>query len=158
MFRSISVPGTVRQKREEGERGMNAELSDAMDVLSMLGPRFVHCGPSPSQLEIVARRSLKEVNPQTLIQRKIAKVDLTVLVRLLLRLRVRKEKLGSYGSHLITSNLINASSVEQELTESLAGNLVSKESDEINKSDQFLRAIELTVSHFKSPESNLASI
>ncbi|RWA11376.1 hypothetical protein EKO27_g3749 [Xylaria grammica] len=61
IFRSIVVPeSTAGADLAMHLSNMTCVLSDAADVLVMVGPQFIHAMPSPEQLEIVARKLSSE--------------------------------------------------------------------------------------------------
>lgn len=103
---------------------MKSTLSDAMDVLVMLGPQFIHAMPSEAQLEAVARRLFASGNAaaRTAVRRQ----DVSTLMDLLLRMRLRKEKWGllhHYGS------VVEDSPADEEFTNALASSLLTEESE-----------------------------
>ncbi|OBT70954.1 hypothetical protein VF21_10226 [Pseudogymnoascus sp. 05NY08] len=137
MFRSIGVPETTTRLLKQ-QNGMTSTLSDAMDVFIMVGPQFMHAAPSPEQLEAVARNLF--AREPTLTQREVRREDVSTLVDLLLRMRLNKEKWGSFY-HL--GDFVDASPADNELTEALVNSLIGDGSEQTVTSDQLLRAIDI---------------
>ncbi len=132
---------------------MTSALSDAMDVLIVVVPQFMHAAPSPEQLEVVARKLF--AGEPTLTQREVRRDVVSILMNLLLRMRLNKEKWGSFY-HL--SAFAEASPADEELTEALVNSLTGDESEQTVTSDQLLRAIDMLVSvysHFKHMREQL---
>ena len=152
MFRSIGVPETITQPLKQ-QNGMTSALSDAMDVLIMVVPQFVHAAPLPEQLEVVARKLF--AGEPTMTQREARPEVVSTLMNLLLRMRLNKEKPGSF---YYLSDFAEASPADEELTEALVSNLIGDESEQTVTSDQLLRAIDMVVSvysHFKNIREQL---
>lgn len=95
IFRSISMPYRSDEKatRSDRDHDSTAVVSDAMDVLAMLQPSIISIGPSPDQLEPVARRLLGDGLDQLHYQ--LARDDLSLLLSLLMQFRLRKKKWGA---------------------------------------------------------------
>jgi len=110
-----------------------------MDVLVMVLPQFVHGWPSPEQLEVVAWKLFAE-GPA------VTRREVSTLISLLLRLRVKKEMWGSGGSYFNVGDVAEASSADAELTEALVNSLAGDESKQPITSEQLLKAIDLIVS------------
>ena len=143
LFRSIGISTTTTQLMEHSLQD-DPCLSDAMDVLIMVGPQFVHGGPSPEQLEFVARRLCAEEPVVT--QRNVGQKELSTLIGLLLRLRVTKGVWGSGGSYFNVGDIAKACSADAELTEALADSLLDQKSEQPTTSQQLLRVINLMAS------------
>ncbi|OBT60744.1 hypothetical protein VE03_10877 [Pseudogymnoascus sp. 23342-1-I1] len=139
MFRSIGVPETTTRSSNQ-QNGMASALSDAMDVLIMVVPQFIHAAPWPEQLEVVARKLF--AGEPTLTQREVRREDVSTLMNLLLRMRLNKEKWGWFY-HL--GDFAEASLENEELTEALVNSLTGDESEQAVTSDQLLRAIDIVV-------------
>ena len=151
MFRSIGVAESTTHVLKQ-QNGMTSALSDAMDVLIMLVPQFMHAAPSPEQLEVVARNLF--AREPTLTQREVRREDVSILMDLLLRMRLTNEKWGS-SYHL--GDFVDASPADKELTEALVNSLIGDGSEQIVTSDQLLLAIDIVVSvysHFKYMKSS----
>ncbi|OBT83027.1 hypothetical protein VE02_07762 [Pseudogymnoascus sp. 03VT05] len=155
MFRSIGAPETTTQPLKQ-QNGMTSALSDAMDGLIMVGPQFMHAAPSPEQLEVVARNLF--AREPALTQREVRWEDVSTLMNLLLRMRLNKEKWGSFY-HL--GDFVYASPADKELTEALVDSLTGDGSEQTVTSDQLLRAIDIVPnlqpfrsSHLKSETEN----
>ncbi|OBT52701.1 hypothetical protein VE04_07153 [Pseudogymnoascus sp. 24MN13] len=136
MFRSIGVLETTNQLLKE-QNGMTSALSDAMDVLIMVVPQFMHGAPSPEQLEVVARNLFAK--EPTLTQREVRREDVSTLMDLLLRMTLSEEKWGSVY-HL--GDFVDASPADKELTEALVNSLTGDGSEQIVTYDQLLLAID----------------
>ncbi|ELR09470.1 hypothetical protein VC83_00615 [Pseudogymnoascus destructans] len=137
MFRSIGVPETTTQLLNQ-QNGMTSALSDAMDVLIMVVPQFMHAAPSPEQLEVVAWNLF--ARETTLTQREVKREVVSTLKYLLLRIRLNKEKWRSF-CHL--GDFVDASPADKELTEALVNSLTGDGSEQTVTSDQLLLAIDI---------------
>lgn len=142
LFRSIGISRTTTQPTERSIQ-IDSSLSDAMDVLVMVVPQFVHGCPSPEQLEVVARK-LFTVGPAA--TRDVGREEVSTLIGLLLRLRVKKEMWGSGGSYFNVGDIAEAGSADAELTEALVNSLAEHKSEQPLTSEQLLKAIDLMVS------------
>ncbi|KAK0100450.1 hypothetical protein ONS95_008400 [Cadophora gregata] len=91
LLRSIDTPcsNDIELNRNKTE----PILLDAMDVLCVVSPEFIHFGLTPEQLEIVARRLLNGA----MVQTELTKGNLETLKRLLERVVVREETWGLFG-------------------------------------------------------------
>lgn len=143
LFRSIGIPKATTQPIEQ-QSHIGSIVSDAIDVLVMVVPHFVHACPSPEQLEAVARRLFAE--GPVVARREVKRKEVSILISLLLRLRVKKETWGSGGSYFNMGDIVEASSADAELTETLVNSLAGDESKQPIASEQLLKAIELMVS------------
>lgn len=151
MFRSIGVTETTTQVLKQ-QNGMAFVLSDAMDVLIMVVPQFMHAAPSPEQLEVVAGNLF--ARETTLMQREVRREDVSTLINLLLRMRLSNEKWGS-SYHL--GDFVDASPADKELTAAIVNSLTADGSEQTVTSDQLLLAIDIVVSvysHFKYMKSS----
>ncbi|KFZ13844.1 hypothetical protein V502_06414 [Pseudogymnoascus sp. VKM F-4520 (FW-2644)] len=136
-FISIGVPETITQPLKQ-QNGMTSALSDAMDVLIMVVPQFMHVAPSPEQLEVVARKLF--AGEPTMTQREVRLEVVSTLMNLLLRIRLNKEKPGSF---YYLSDFAEANPADEELTEAFINSLIGDESEQTVTSDQLLRAIDM---------------
>ncbi|OBT99608.2 hypothetical protein VE01_02857 [Pseudogymnoascus verrucosus] len=151
MFRSIEVPETTTQLLKE-QNDINSALSDAMDVLIVVVPQFMHAAPSPEQLEVVAPNLF--AREPILTQRELRREDVSILMDLLLRMRLSEEKWGLVY-HL--GDCVDASPADKELTEALVNSLTGDGSEKIVTYDQLLLAIDTVVSvysHYKYMKSS----
>lgn len=149
VFRSIGVLETATQlskQQTQQQNDINSELSDTMDVLIMIGPQFIHAAPSSEQLEIVARKLFAK--EPFIKQRKVKRKEISILMSLLLRIRLKKEKWGSWGSYYNLGDFAEANLVDKTLTEVLVNSLMGNESDQTITSEQLLKAMDLIVSLF----------
>ncbi|TRX89572.1 hypothetical protein FHL15_009481 [Xylaria flabelliformis] len=137
MFRSIAAPD--HKSRSQQQVDMTSSLSDAMDVLVMIGPQFMHAMPSEPQLESVARKLFVE-GPPVAGGQVVRREDLSALIRLLLRLRL-KERI--WGTRCHFGNLVEAESGEEYLTEVLVDTLTGDNSGQIVTFQQLTGAIDL---------------
>lgn len=124
MFRSLAPQDKVGSEKLTEEDDMSSSLSDAMDVLVMLGPQFIHAMPSEEQLEAVARRLF--VSGSAAARRAVGRQDVSTFMDLLLRMRLRKEKWGllhHYGS------VVEAGPADEEFTNALVSSFSTDESE-----------------------------
>ncbi|KFY52153.1 hypothetical protein V496_08613 [Pseudogymnoascus sp. VKM F-4515 (FW-2607)] len=105
LWRSIGTPCSKGSGLDENKT--KPVLLDAMDVLCVISPEFVHFGPTPEQLESVARRLLDGAAVRT----EITKGDEQTLRRLLERVLVRGEKGGLSGKRYCYGDIAQAGSV-----------------------------------------------
>ncbi|KAH7384951.1 hypothetical protein BKA64DRAFT_681831 [Cadophora sp. MPI-SDFR-AT-0126] len=105
LWRSIGTPCSNSSGLDENK--IEPVLLDAMDVLCVIGPEFVHFGPTPEQLENVARRLLDGAAVQT----EVTKGDEQTLRRLLERVVVRGETWGLFGKKYNYGDIAQAGSV-----------------------------------------------
>ncbi|KAK6220718.1 hypothetical protein LQW54_001909 [Pestalotiopsis sp. IQ-011] len=134
MFRSLAPQDKVGSEGSTDEDDMRSSLSDAMDVLVMLGPQFIHAMPSEGQLEAVARRLFASENVAA--RGAVRRQDVSVLMNLLLRMRLRKGKWGRlhhYGS------IMEAGPADEELTRVLVASLAG-DANEIIAPEQLLKS------------------
>ncbi|KAK5994865.1 hypothetical protein PT974_03251 [Cladobotryum mycophilum] len=116
IFRSIGVPETATQLSSR-QSDMTSIVSDAMDVLVMTAPQFMH----------VAQREVKREHVSTLIG-------------LLLRMRLKKDKWAWLYHH---GDFAEANPAAEELAEALTGSLFGNESDQTMAPKQLSEAISL---------------
>ncbi|KAI0194468.1 hypothetical protein EV127DRAFT_422443 [Xylaria flabelliformis] len=137
MFRSIAVPDHKSLSQQQVD--MTSSLSDAMDILVMIGPQFMHAMPSEPQLESVARRLFVE-GPPVAGGQVVRREDFSALIRLLLRLRLEERR---WGTRCHFGNLVEAESGEEYLTEVLVDALTGYDSGQIITFQQLTGAIGL---------------
>lgn len=124
MFRSLAPQDKVRSEDLTEEDDIEPSLSDAMDVLVMLGPQFIHAMPSEGQLEAVARRLF--ASGDAAVRGAVRRQDVSTLMDLVLSMRLRKEKWGlihHYGS------VVEAGPADEEFTNVLVASLATDESE-----------------------------
>lgn len=129
---------------------MTFALSDAMDVLIVVVPQFMQTAPSPEQLEVVARTLFAE--EPTLAQREVRRDLVSTLMNLLLRIRLNKEKWGSFY-HL--GDFAEASLADEGLTEALVNTLTGDESEQTVTSNRAINMLVSVYSHFKHMRDQL---
>ncbi|KAI1108730.1 hypothetical protein F5Y14DRAFT_69625 [Nemania sp. NC0429] len=139
LFRSIAVPDHNHTSLAQPRSDMASCLSDAMDVLVMIGPQFMHAGPSEPQLEDVARKLFTEGLP--VARREVVRrEDLSGLVDLLLRLELQE---GTSGARCHFGDAVQATSGEGGLTEALVDALAGDHDGQTIPLRQLLSALEL---------------
>lgn len=140
IFRSI---GVISEKgaaiAEEEETG--SILSDTIGALIVVTPQFFNCCPSTEQLKVAARRLLAEEPTPT--QRKLRRADISTLVDLLLRIKLKEKK---WEKFFHSGDIAIASLADQELTEALVNRLAGDESEKSLTPDQLLQAMDAMVS------------
>ncbi|KAI0468349.1 hypothetical protein F4859DRAFT_491319 [Xylaria cf. heliscus] len=125
IFRSIAVSDYTSLKEQQID--MTSSLSDAMDVLVMIGPQFIHAAPSEPQLESVARKLFAEGPP--VVQRQVVeREDVSALMQLLLRLRLREER---WGACYHFGDLVEAGSGEEDFAKVLVDTLTGDRNEQI---------------------------
>ncbi|KAH9221802.1 hypothetical protein DL95DRAFT_381570 [Leptodontidium sp. 2 PMI_412] len=155
LWRSIGTPCSKGGGLDENKT--KPVLLDAMDVLCVIGPEFVHFGPTPEQLESVARRLLDGAAVRT----EVTKGDEQTLGRLLERVVVRGEKWGLSGKRYCYGNIAQAGSVgahDERADELLLGSdtkepisIVGNAIGEFNMSDSDSRYYQLWAILFQPP-------
>ncbi|KAI0862764.1 hypothetical protein F4860DRAFT_110842 [Xylaria cubensis] len=138
MFRSIAA-APDHKSRSQQQVDMASSLSDAMDVLVMIGPQFMHAMPSEPQLESVARKLFVE-GPPVAGGQVVKREDLSALIRLLLRLRLEERR---WGTRCHFGKIVEAESGEEYLTEALVDALTGYDSGQIITFQQLTGAIDL---------------
>lgn len=135
MVRSIGRRTGAREREEVG-------VSDAMDVLAMLGP---HAGASTGLLEGVARRVVGE--GAAVGKREVRREEVLVLLGLVMRLRVGRERWGVVGEYYTVGAIADASPEDEEVAETVVDSLVGDESEQVVlTSEQLSRGMDLMVS------------
>ncbi|KAI0872530.1 hypothetical protein GGS24DRAFT_431822 [Hypoxylon argillaceum] len=139
IFRSIAVPDRRFSAQQETEDAASSALSDAMDVLIMVGPQFIHAVPSETQLESVARRLFADgpaVPRRSLVRRE----DISTFMELLVRLRLRDEK---WAKSYHFGAIVQARSANGDLTKGLVDGLTGTYSEQNITAKPFSEHIEL---------------
>lgn len=124
------------------ETRIESVLTDAMDVLAMVGPQFIHRGPTAEQLKSVARNLLVP----GVMEKEVRREEISILMSLLIRLRVKKEKWGSWGTYYNHGDIAQASPADAELTEILVNSLAGDNYKGPITFERLLRAMDLMVS------------
>lgn len=148
IFRSIAVPESmacVESSRQPDD--MTSSLSDAMDVLVMVGPQFMHAMPSSEQLETVARKLFAE-GPAT-TRGAVRREEISALISLLLRLKLEKEKWGFFYN---LGDVVEASPGDEGFTEALVNSLTCDDGNQTITNELLLRAIDLMASQVTHPQ------
>ncbi|KAH8899992.1 hypothetical protein GQ53DRAFT_206193 [Thozetella sp. PMI_491] len=141
IFRSLGVPQTTAQGEPlRQQNGIASAMSDAMDVLVMIGPQFMHATPPAELLEGVARKLL--AGEPAVAQREIRRNDVSTLIDLLLRIKLKKEKWGSFYHF---GEFADANPADEALTEALVHSLIGdkSESEQTVTSEQLIGAQDL---------------
>ncbi|KAI0533088.1 hypothetical protein GGR58DRAFT_517179 [Xylaria digitata] len=114
IFRSIAIPEHEFSEQQEMDITPSS-LSDAMDVLVMIGPQFIHSVPSEFQLGSMARRLF--AHGPTMSRRNVVKwEDISAFIDLLLRLRLKEER---WARSYYFGTIVEAESVRGDFTEAL---------------------------------------
>ncbi|KAJ9138370.1 hypothetical protein NKR23_g8493 [Pleurostoma richardsiae] len=138
IFRSIATPQSTHLA-ESGEQQDDVEplVSDASDVLVMVGPQFMHAMPSTELLDLTARRLL--AGGPTVARRAVSPEEVSTLMSLLLRTKLGKNKWGSFYHH---GSVAEANPADEGLIEALVDSLTQK-SERAMTSEHFLEAVNL---------------
>ncbi|KAI8629312.1 hypothetical protein F5Y19DRAFT_432162 [Xylariaceae sp. FL1651] len=121
MFSSIAHASTSWEPQQQVDAGLASTTSDAIDVLVMLGPQFIHAVPSQDQLELVARKLFAEQGPGITRKQILRQNDLSTLVDLLLRLQLREQRWGLYYHF---GDIVEADSEDRGVTNALVEFLI----------------------------------
>ncbi|KAI1158524.1 hypothetical protein F5B18DRAFT_640510 [Nemania serpens] len=137
LFRSIAVPDHV--SLEQPQSDMTSSLSDAIDVLVMIAPQFIHAGPSELQLESVAWKLFAEGLP--VARRQIVRrEDLSALINLLLGLELQEGR-GDICYRL--GDAVQGTSEEEDSTKAFVDALAGEDNGQAIAFQQLFGAIEL---------------
>ncbi|KAI1127404.1 hypothetical protein F5Y10DRAFT_242974 [Nemania abortiva] len=139
IFRSIGTPEDMAGTEPlEKKSDMTSTVSDAMDVLIMVGPQFIHAAPSPAQLEAVARRLVAEgpVVERRIVRRK----DISTLMSLLQRIKLKE---GNRGSFYNPGSISETNQTDEALTEAVVKSLTGDQSGEDVTLDQLRGSTDL---------------
>lgn len=121
---------------------MTSSLSDAIDVLVMIAPQFIHAGPSELQLESVAWKLFAEGLP--VARRQIVRrEDLSALINLLLGLELQEGR-GDICYRL--GDAVQGTSEEEDSTKAFVDALAGEDNGQAIAFQQLFGAIELMVS------------
>ncbi|TGJ80427.1 hypothetical protein E0Z10_g8334 [Xylaria hypoxylon] len=121
-FRSIAVPDHGFPEKQQKLDITPSSLSDAMDVLVMVGPQFTHAVPSEPQLGSAARKLFAD-GPAVAQRDVVRREDISVLIGLLLRLRLQEEK---WARSYPFGAVIEAGSARTDLTEVFVDSLTER--------------------------------
>ena len=141
IFRSIGLPENTDRPSIHLEYGSTSSLEDAMDVLAMTQPKTVSFAPSPYQLGHAARKLFSERVFQE--RCRIARKDLSRLLSLLLRLRLRDAK---WGTRFHFGTLEKRDPADEELADILARGLGGDQDEDYFTSSLNIMAMDLLVS------------
>lgn len=140
IFRSI---GKVDVKSgESSEEQTESVLTDAMDILAICGPEFLHSQPTTEQWRDLARKLF----PEGVTRSDTRKEELIALLSLLARLRVKKEKWGSLREFYNHGEIAGSNTAYKELTDYLANSLFEGETKGSITAKNVSRAMTLMVS------------
>ncbi|TLD33582.1 hypothetical protein PspLS_00059 [Pyricularia sp. CBS 133598] len=132
MFSSLACNAPESgEKPEQVNEDDSSALGDAMDVLVMAVPAHIHSLPTEQHLQPTVQRLFASKDGIPAVQRGqvFGRSDVHILLELLLRLRVRQNgKTWGHGSPLCPSDLLEASSGDSGLTESLVNTLMGANS------------------------------
>ena len=112
-----------------------------MDVLAMTQPYTIQSAPSPDQLRLAAQKLLGEGAFRK--RHRIARKDLSTLLSLLLRLRLREAK---WGSRFHFGSIERSDPGDEELDGTLVRKLGGNQDEDCLTSGQILKAMNLLVS------------
>lgn len=150
VFRSLAAPETAIPDHDDKSatpvNDMTTSLSDAMDVLVMVGPQYIHAMPSEKQLEDVARRLF--VSRPAVGQWAVRREDISTLMDLLLRTRLDKKKWSSFYHH---GHIFQADPAYHGFTKALVAGLMGDESKQSITPEELLDATGLLVSSNENP-------
>ncbi|KAK9778135.1 putative TLDc domain-containing protein [Seiridium cardinale] len=136
IFRSIAAPDKNTDNELPHEKNdTTSMLSDAMDVLVMVGPQFMHAMPSTGQLETIARKL--SIEGPAIARKAVTREESSILISLLLRVDLRKEKWG-WLHHF--GDVVADSPLCEGLTKALINHLTGGEDEQSITSDQLLKA------------------
>jgi hypothetical protein len=126
MFASVAKPVvTEPETTEQRNEGFAAAVSDAMDVLVMLGPQYINAVPSPEQLEPIAQRLCRQEGRQSATVRRqmVERDQLALLVDLLLRLHLGQQSWGPgrYFGFIVENSSSDDVARSEALLDYLAG-------------------------------------
>ncbi|GAW10955.1 hypothetical protein ANO14919_002930 [Xylariales sp. No.14919] len=139
IFRSIVVPeSTAGADLAMHLSDMTCVLSDAADVLVMVGPQFIHAMPSPEQLEIVARKLSSET--PDLARRTVRREEVSILINLLLRVRLEEEKWGSCWNF---GDIAESRPVVGRTARPIVNSIIGKDGDRSIISEHFPTIVDL---------------
>ena len=141
IFRSIGLPENSDRVSNHLDHGSIPSLEDTMDVLAMTQPQTISLAPSPYQLGPAARKLLSEGVFQE--RCRVARKDLSRLLSLLLRLRLRDAK---WGTLFHFGTLEERDPADEELADILVRGLGGDQDEDYLTSSLNIMATNLLVS------------
>ena len=141
IFRSIGLPENTDRTSVHLDHGSTSSLEDAMDVLAMTQPQTVSLAPSPNQLGSAARKLFSEGVFQE--RCRVARMDLSTLLSLLLQLRLRDAK---WGTLYHFGTLEKGDPTDEELADMLVRGLGEDQDEDYLTSSLNIMAMNLLVS------------
>lgn len=141
IFRSIGLPENTDRPSNHLDYDSTSILEAAMDVLAMTQPHTVSLAPSPDQLRPAAQKLLGEGASQR--RYRIGREDLSALLSLLLRLRLREAK---WGSRFHFGTIGKRDPGNEELADILVRGLGENQDEEYLTSGQIIMSMDLLVS------------
>ena len=135
------LPENIDRPSIHLKHALISSLEDAMDVLAMTQPQTVSWAPSPYQLGHAARKLFSEGVSQE--RCRIARKDLSSLLSLLLRLRLRDAK---WGTLFHVGTLEKRDPADEELADILVGGLGGDQDEDYLTSSLKIMAMDLLVS------------
>ena len=141
LFRSIGLPENTDRPSIHLDHGSTSNLEDVMDVLAMTQPQTVSWAPSPYQLGPAARKLFSEGVFQE--RCRIARKDLSILLSLLLRLKLRDAK---WGTRFHFGTLEKRDPADEELADILVRGLGGDQDEDYLTSSLNTIAMDLLVS------------
>ena len=141
IFRSIGLQENTDKQSVCSNDHSTSILEDAMDVLAMTQPYTIQLAPSPDQLRLAAQKLLSEGAFRK--RHRTARKDLSTLLSLLLRLRLREAK---WGSRFHFGSIERSDPGDEELAGILVRRLGGNQDEDCLKSGQILKAMDLLVS------------
>lgn len=138
IFRSIGLPENTDRPSNHLDYDSTSILEAAMDVLAMTQPHTVSLAPSPDQLRPAAQKLLGEGASQR--RYRIGREDLSALLSLLLRLRLREAK---WGSRFHFGTIGKRDPGNEELADILVRGLGENQDEEYLTSGQIIMSMDL---------------
>ncbi|KAF7527828.1 hypothetical protein G7054_g10346 [Neopestalotiopsis clavispora] len=139
VFRSLAAPEMVTKYHDDKSiaqvNDITTSLSDAMDVLVMVGPQYIHAMPPEKQLEDVARRLF--ISRPAVGQGAVRREDISTLIDLLLRTRLDKKQ---WSSSYHYGHVLQPDPASQGFTKALVAGLMGDESKQSTIPEELLDA------------------
>ncbi|KAI1434718.1 hypothetical protein GGR50DRAFT_380655 [Xylaria sp. CBS 124048] len=140
IFRSIAVPDTASWAESTLQQSDDivSSLNDAMDALVMVVPHSANAVPTGEQLGAVAWRLFSEGH--IFARGPVERGDMSILLSLLLRLRLRERKWGLYYS---LGHITETTSADKGIVKALVDSLAGNESEETMEPEEILKAVDI---------------
>jgi hypothetical protein len=150
VWRSIGVSCTDweggEKKGKVGEGQKQDIVNDAMDVLAICGPQYMHAYPSVEQLDVVARKLICE---RGVGRRIVKREDFKGLMRLLLSMRLYREKWGSFYHF---GEFVDEKYGEKDHVEEMVDGMIGGGCDQWIKDEQLEEVVQMMVCLLISPK------